>query len=80
MEHETLLREHNQKPATPKLAMSVPEIVESIGCCPAQVYNLARRGLIPLRRMGSRTVGLTREIEAAIEQLPTAKFTYGKAA
>lgn len=50
--------------------LSIPEAGQRIGCGRSMVYDLIRDGKIPARKVGSRTIILTSDVDAFLAALP----------
>jgi len=55
-----------------QIAVSVREAARAIGVSRATLYRLAAEGRIVIRRLGGRSVVLTRDLEALADHLPAA--------
>lgn len=55
------------KDPVPRIALSIEETTQAIGCSRAHVYRLASQGLLEKRSIGRRAVITMRSITALIE-------------
>jgi excisionase family DNA binding protein len=60
-------------PLTRENVLSVKEVAELLGIPRSTVHDLARRGLLPARRVGRRWLFLRNRIEAALMPLDDAR-------
>jgi len=50
-----------------KIAISVAEAAQRVSVCSKTVFNLIRRGELPARKIGARTVILVSDLERFLE-------------
>ena len=59
-------------PATPALAVSIPDAARLIGTSRSTIYRMASEGAIQMRKLGSHTVILRADLDALVSGLPVA--------